>query len=163
MVFTPFFASLILFRNLGQSRSRLLRSLSDAALLFPTNNKVLFYMSSLCISLINLRRIIKEESIAFARNKRRQLCRDEVLLTNRLIRLRQHLLDGDISVANSMCDVESRLKALHEKRIQGIIVRSRAEWIEEGECPSRYFFKLQTIKSQNVTSLRFMIQMGSKR
>ena len=81
-----------------------------------------------------------KESIAFARNKRRQLCCDEVLLTNRLIRLRQHLVDGEISVANSICDVESRLKALHEKRIQGIIVRSRAEWIEEGECPSCYFF-----------------------
>ena len=86
--------------------------------------------------------------IAFARNKCRQLYRNEVLLTNRLIRLRQRLVDGDISVANSICDVESHLKALHEERIQGIIVRSRAEWIEDGEHPSRYFFKLQTIKSQ---------------
>ena len=34
------------------------------------------------------------------------------------------------------------------KRIRGIIVRSRAQWIEDGERPSRYFFKLQTIKSQ---------------
>ena len=40
------------------------------------------------------------------------------------------------------------MKALNEKRSCGIIVRSRAEWIEDGERPSRYFFKLQTIKSQ---------------
>ena len=73
-----------------------------------------------------------KESIAFAHNKHRQLCRDEVLLTNRLIRLSQRLVDGDTSVANLICDIESRLKALHEKRIQGIIVRSRAEWIEKG-------------------------------
>ena len=63
-----------------------------------------------------LKESIKEELIAFACNKRRQLYRDEVFLTNRLIRLRQRLVDGDISVANSICDVESHLKALHEKR-----------------------------------------------
>ena len=95
-----------------------------------------------------LKESIKEESISFSRNKRRQLHRDEVFLTNKLIRLRQRLVDGDISVINSICDVESRLKALNEKRIRGIFVRSRAEWIEDGERPSRYFFKLQTIKSQ---------------
>ena len=61
---------------------------------------------------------------------------DEVLLTNRLICLRQCLVNGDFSVANSIFDIESHLKALHKKRIEGIIVRSRAEWNEEGECPS---------------------------
>lgn len=31
---------------------------------------------------------------------------------------------------------------------QGIIIRSRAEWLEECERPSRYFFHLQRIKAQ---------------
>ena len=49
-----------------------------------------------------LKESIKEESIYFSRNKCRQLHRDEVFLTNRLIRLRQRLVDGDISVINSI-------------------------------------------------------------
>ena len=83
---------------------------------------------------------IKEESISFSRRKRRQLCRDRVLLTNKLIRLRHRLVGGDNSVVALIQDVECRLKAIYTKEIEGILVRSRAEWLEEGERPSRYFF-----------------------
>ncbi len=95
-----------------------------------------------------LKQSIKEESISFSGNRRRQLCRDRVCLTNRLIRLRQRLVDGDNTVADCILDTESRLKALYSKELQGIIVRSRAEWIEEGERPTRYFFQLQKAKAQ---------------
>ena len=45
-------------------------------------------------------------------------------------------------------DVECRLKAIYTKGIEGILIRSRAEWLEEGERPTRYFFKLQTARAQ---------------
>ena len=95
-----------------------------------------------------LKQSIKEESISFSRKKRRQLGRDRVFLTNKLISLRHCLVDGDNSVVDSILDTESRLKALYTKELQGIIVRSRAEWLEEGERPSRYFFQLQKTKAQ---------------
>ena len=95
-----------------------------------------------------LKQSIKEESISFSRKKRRQLGRDRVFLTNKLISLRHRLVDGDNSVVDSILDTESRLKALYTKELQGIIVRSRAEWLEEGERPSRYFFQLQKTKAQ---------------
>ena len=91
---------------------------------------------------------IKEESISFSRRKRRQLCRDRVLLTNKLIRLRHRLVGGDNSVVALIQDVECRLKAIYSKEIEGILVRSRAEWLEEGERPSRYFFRLQSSHAQ---------------
>ena len=86
---------------------------------------------------------IKEVSISFARNKRRQLCRDRVNLTNRLIRLRQRLVAGDDSVQPLIDDTECALKSLYIREFEGVKIRSRAEWLEEGERPTRYFFKLE--------------------
>ena len=91
---------------------------------------------------------IKEESIVFSRNKRRRLRKEQVFLTNKLIRLRRRLVDGDDTVSVLISDTESRLKALRVKEIEGIMIRSRAQWLEEGERPSRYFFNLQKIKAQ---------------
>ena len=90
---------------------------------------------------------IKEELIAFSRNKRRHLRKQQVSLTNKLIRLRQRLVDGDDTVSVLVSDTESQLKALRVKEIEGIMIRSRAQWLE-GERPSRYFFNLQRIKAQ---------------
>lgn len=98
---------------------------------------------------------IKEESISFSRQKRRKLCRDRVVLTNKLISLRQQLVDGDNSVADSINDIECRLKAIYTKEIEGILIRSRAEWLEDGERPTRYFFQLQSsnAKKNHVSSI----------
>ena len=91
---------------------------------------------------------VKRESIFFSREKRRQLCRDRVFWTNKLISLRQRLVNGDESVTDSILDAESRLKALCVREFEGIVIRSRAEWFEQGERPSRYFFQLQKTKAQ---------------
>ena len=90
-----------------------------------------------------LKESIKETSIDFARKKRKALCRDRVNLTNRLICLRQRLVEGDDSVQPSIVDVESQLKSLYIREMEGVKIRSRAKWLEEGECPTRYFFKLE--------------------
>ena len=90
-----------------------------------------------------LKTSIKEVSIDFARNKRRQLCRDRVNLTNRLIRLRQRLVEGDDSVQPLIEDTECALKSLYIREFEGVKIRSRAKWLEEGERPTRYFFKLE--------------------
>ena len=95
-----------------------------------------------------LKSSIKEVSIEFARERRRKLCRDRVILTNRLIRLRQRLVDGDLSVQPQIIDAESSLKSLFIREFEGVKIRSRAKWLEEGERPTRYFFKLEQTKIQ---------------
>ena len=90
---------------------------------------------------------IKEESIAFSHNKQRRLRKQQVFLTNKLIRLRQRLVDGDDTVSILISDTESQLKARWVKKIEGIMIRSRAQWLE-GKRPSCYFFNLQRIKAQ---------------
>ena len=90
---------------------------------------------------------IKEESIAFSHNKQRRLRKQQVSLMNKLIRLRQRLVDGDDTVSILISDTESQLKARWVKEIKGIMIRSRAQWLE-GKRPSCYFFNLQRIKAQ---------------
>ena len=76
------------------------------------------------------------------------MCRDRVFLTNKLISLRQRLVNGDNFVVDSIQDIEWRLKVIYTKEIEGILVRSRAEWLEEGERPTRYFFQLHSSNAQ---------------
>ena len=95
-----------------------------------------------------LKESIKEASIDFARKKRKALCKDRINLTNRLIRLRQRLVNGDESVQSLIVDIESQLKSLYIREMEGVKIRSRAKWLEEGERPTRYFFKLEQKKIQ---------------
>ena len=67
---------------------------------------------------------------------------------NKLISLRQCLVNGENFVVDSIQDIECRLKAIYTKEIEGILVHSRAEWLEEGERPTRYFFQLQSSNAQ---------------
>ena len=43
------------------------------------------------------------------------------------------------------------LQRIREKRLHGILIRSRARWIEQGEKPSKYFCSLE---SRNFVSKR---------
>ena len=106
-----------------------------------------------------LKTSIKEVSIGFARNKRRQLCRDRVNLTNRLIRLRQRLVDGDGSVQPLIDDTECALKSLYIREFEGVKIRSRAKWLEEGERPTRYFLNWNRPKSGKAVFMIYMMQM----
>ena len=40
-------------------------------------------------------------------------------------------------------DTESALKSLYTREFEGVNIRSRGKWHEEGERPTRYFFKLE--------------------
>ena len=86
---------------------------------------------------------LKLDIISFAREKRKQLCHDRVVLTNRLIKLKQRRSNGDSSVSHEIIFTESQLSALHDRAIEGVKIRSRCQWFEEGEKPSRYFFSLE--------------------
>lgn len=63
-----------------------------------------------------LKRSVKEEAISFSRKKRRRLHRDEVFLTNKLIRLRQRLVNGGTTVSDSISNTESRLLSVPKKQ-----------------------------------------------
>ena len=86
---------------------------------------------------------LKQECIDFAKQKRTELNREKVILTNRLIRCKQLLIHGDISASAEIIALEAHLLALSNLEIEGVKTRSRARWMEEGEKPTRYFFHLE--------------------
>lgn len=86
---------------------------------------------------------IKSDCMSFAKNKRTELSREKVVLTNRLINCKRSLVQGDLSVRSEITSLEAQLAALTRAEIEGVKLRSRTRWLEEGEKPTRFFFKLK--------------------
>ena len=83
---------------------------------------------------------IKAEIVSFACTKRKNLSHDRVVLTNEIIRLKRLLVAGDFSVSSEIRELENRLKELISKELTGVLLRSKARWLGEGERPTRFFF-----------------------
>jgi len=49
---------------------------------------------------------------------------------------------------NLINDLESQLSSLISKETEGVKIRSRAQWFEEGEKPTRYFFRLEKKRAE---------------
>ena len=98
---------------------------------------------------------IKSDIISFFKHKRRDLSRDRVHLVNDIIDLKLRLSAGDASVTGHLFDLESQLKALTLRDLEGCKVRSRVLWFEEGQKPTRYFFKFERerVDCNTVTSI----------
>ena len=60
-------------------------------------------------------------------------------LTKGIIGLKRRMARGE-KVGEEILKMEGHLKALVAEEFEGVKVRSRAEWIEDGERPSRFFF-----------------------
>lgn len=108
------------------------------------------------------KRSLKDEIVPFSREKRTILSRERVSLTNRLIRLRRRLIQGDPSVSSEIFFVESQLAAVVHRTAEGVKIRSCIKCLEEGERPTRFFFKLEKERyERNLIKLIFGL-MGSR-
>ena len=101
------------------------------------------------------KRCLRSEIVSFSKDKRKSLCRERVTLTNQLIDCKQRLVQGDNSVLAEIATLESRLKILTLRDLEGVKVHSRVKWLEEGEKPTRYFFRLECehVECCSVTSI----------
>ena len=72
-------------------------------------------------------------------------------MVNRISVLKLKLTSGDLSVSSEISELESELKALTLKELDGSKVRSRVQWLEQGERPTRYFFKLERERLEHNT------------
>ena len=64
---------------------------------------------------------------------------------------------GDASVVNNL---ECQLSSLISKEAEGAKIRSRAQWFEEGEKPTRYFFRLEQKRAESNTFCSVMDEHG---
>ena len=69
-------------------------------------------------------------------------------LTNRLIQAKHALLAGEKDSQQRVEHFENELKTLKHLQLKSVKVRSRAQWIEEGEKSTKFFFNLETSRAK---------------
>ena len=69
---------------------------------------------------------------------------EEQLLHSRLEDLETELgITSDSNISNEYYTCKERLKELEEHKANGIIIRSKVQWLEKGEKSTQYFFSLE--------------------
>ena len=96
----------------------------------------------------NLKIQIRRTCIDFSSRKRRQLLSERNSLTKRLLRAKSAVFAGDRNQISNVNKLESALEAVISNECEGAKVRSRARWIEEGEKPTRFFFRLERKRAE---------------
>ena len=96
-------------------------------------------------------------SAAFARSpwnfsirKHKRLNAERSSLTKQLIQAKNALHSGDVRVAPAVRDLENALASLISKEAGGAKIRSRVQWIEEGEKSMRFFFRLEQKRADKI-------------
>ena len=90
-------------------------------------------------------------SIDFSTRKRRKVNADRSMLTKKLIRAKHDLFSGDQLAAPTVKNLESALSSLISKEAEGAKIRSKVQWLEEGEKPTRFFFRLEQKRAEKNT------------
>ena len=96
----------------------------------------------------SLKDIVKIATQVYCKSKTRSMNYQLASLTNRLIHAKQSLIEGNTSAPQLIAQLESEIQHLHRTRYEGVKTRSRAQWIEEGEKPTHFFFNLETARAQ---------------
>ena len=91
-----------------------------------------------------LKTSFKDIAQDFGKRKQKKLNHDKVIATNLLIQAKRDLLAGDDSAKIRIEYWESSLQALNSARSEAAKIRSRAQWLEEGEKSTKYFFALES-------------------
>ena len=91
----------------------------------------------------NLIVLIHKASIDFSTRKKRLDNQNHSILTKQLIRAKNNFRSGIANDNLEINSLESALSYLISKEAEGAKIHSKAKWIEEGEKPTRFFFRLE--------------------
>ena len=85
---------------------------------------------------------IRKISISYSGHERKEAINQEkdVVHQIELIESKSHLTETDLENANKLKDT---LQTLRKEKIKGAIIRSKVQWLEEGEKPSKFFASLE--------------------
>ena len=111
----------------------------------------------------NLKLVIRRSCIDFSTRQHKSINRERNLLTRHLIAAKNAFHAGDESVIPEIKNLESALSSLILREAEGAKIRSRAKWIEEGEKPTRYFFRLEQKRAEKNSFDCLLDENGSER
>ena len=112
---------------------------------------------SLCDFWESLKSDIKSLSISYSRRKSRIRCREKVPIRNQLILLKRQLASGSDSVKAEILDLETALPSSFTLELEGLKIRSRVKWLEEGETPSRFLLNMGNQRREKSYVLSILI------
>ena len=111
-----------------------INNISNEELLFVINDQLFFE---------TLLMEIRGKSISYASYKKRSEKQEEENLILEINTLEQSTNIDQESMMR-LEDRRARLEELRNKKVEGMVIRSRLRWIQEGEKPSRYFCNLES-------------------
>ena len=85
---------------------------------------------------------LRSKTISYATMKKKKSNQEEQKLQEDLRRLEQRVVK-DEDTLNAINSKKEQLRLMREKRIEGVILRSRSRWISEGEKVTSYFCNLE--------------------
>ncbi|CAH3171681.1 unnamed protein product, partial [Porites evermanni] len=88
---------------------------------------------------LQLKEIAIAHSVAEARERKRDKLNLEIEFRNILARGTSDTADNHVRLA----EIRDLLKAIEDRNVEGAIIRSREQWLEFGEKPTKYFYQLE--------------------
>ena len=104
-----------------------------------------------------LKNSFKDIAQDFGKKKQKQLNYAKVQVTNLLIKAKRDLLADDDSAKTRIEHLESDLQALNWAQNEAVKIRSRVQWLEEGEKLTKYFLRLSQHAMKRIRSKLFII------
>ena len=83
---------------------------------------------------------IRGETISYASHKKKIDFEKEERLLTEINRIEENVTDSNVA---ELEDLKAQLQEIRNKKVEGIAIRSRVRWLQEGEKPTRYFCNLE--------------------
>ena len=105
-------------------------------------NEDIFFVIDDQLFLETLLMELRGKSISYASHKKKLECEREAKLKDEIVFLQNigNLTDEQITLLENK---KNELETIRNKKIQGMLIRSRQEWIHKGEKPTSYFCNLE--------------------
>ncbi|KAK3084078.1 hypothetical protein FSP39_007782 [Pinctada imbricata] len=68
----------------------------------------------------------------------------------------EKLINTNVELQNSLAELKEELENYRKEKMKGVMVRTRARWIEEGEKPSKYFCSMERRNYVNKTLTKLL-------
>ena len=163
-----FNASLLKDKNYLEEINKVIVTVKDEYAAFPYNreniNRILNSDFQLIISdqlfLDTLLMKIRDKTISYATMRKKKSTESEKTLENTIVRLEQKL-NLDDNEKEELQKARIDLITLREKKMEGVLLRSRARWIMDGEKVTKYFCALEKRNYVNKQILKLSKQDGT--
>ena len=97
--------------------------------------------------------VIRGETIKYSSPKKKESIREELKLDEEITKIEENininLLNTDANELNILEDKKTRLQEIRQKKLEGVILRSKCRYEDMSEKPTKYFLSLE---SRNFTS-----------